>query len=240
MKTSYLFLSFCCVFFLIPMHAQDPDPELFQHHWELVYTQFDEMAPFDFYVPDIEPPITPFLEISEDFTFRGQGACNTFTGTMGFLNDVEMRSVDFEATGEDCEHAVHIAFEEDYFSFFTTQMPFEYLVNRVNGERFLHFGYVLGGSALFAARPLAVADFEKTDVVVFPNPVTDVLVLEFSEYYPQLLVRLFSADGRLLENKTIVSAQRAEIDVAALAAGIYFVRIEQQGKTLGTKRFIKQ
>lgn len=219
--------------------AQEPDSDLFKYHWELVYTQFDDMAPFEFYVPDIDPPISPYLIISEDLTFHGEGACNTFTGTFEFLNGVEMRGIDFDRSFEDCEDPLHIAFEEDYFSFFTSEIPFQYSISEENGEHFLSFEYALGGHARFRARTLAVEDFDRDAFVVFPNPVEDLLIVESSVSYENLTWNLYSVTGSLLQSKTMFFDNRLEIDVSQLSRGIYFIMFETKDFSM-TKKLVKK
>ena len=64
----------------------------------------------------------------------------------------------------------------------------------------------------------------------YPNPVSDELILEISDYQDQQLVcRLYDANGYLLENKEIKGSVTI-ISMGSLAAGTYFLKVVKSGQ----------
>ncbi len=74
----------------------------------------------------------------------------------------------------------------------------------------------------------------------YPNPVSDVLVLEIRDYQSQQLVcRLYDANGYVLESKEI-KGNVTTISMSGLAAGIYFLKVvqsDQPSSSYGVKTF---
>ena len=107
-------LTLCLSYF---SNAQEFDPQLFQT-WDLIEI-FDSEGNLEHLVTDIDPNITARLVIFPSSSFYGQGACNTFSGDIGFDANNQSIITDFDANDSDCNNATHNSFETTYFNFFS-------------------------------------------------------------------------------------------------------------------------
>ena len=76
--------------------------------------------------------------------------------------------------------------------------------------------------------------------VVFPNPVKDVVQVYIGGQQEDIFVSIFSIDGRFIYDETTTLVNGIiQLDLSALAAGIYYLRYE--GNTInGTTKLIKE
>lgn len=87
----------------------------------------------------------------------------------------------------------------------------------------------------FELSPLAIADQHKVTFAVYPNPVNDVLNVQFEEAMEQQAYTIFDMTGRLVTKGTLSYGQQAQINVSTLNNGTYILRM---GST--SKKFIKK
>lgn len=84
--------------------------------------------------------------------------------------------------------------------------------------------------------------FEKTEVLVYPQPAGDVLHLLFNTEMPgSLHADIYNAAFSKLtsmELKNVRAGEAVRISTAGLPAGSYFLRVEQQGKTVLLRRIV--
>jgi len=73
-------------------------------------------------------------------------------------------------------------------------------------------------------------------LIVYPNPAHDTLFLSYSETIENAIYIIYDSNGRRVTSKII---SENSIDVSALAAGAYFLRIVDDG-ILKTQKFIKR
>ncbi|MCK0107810.1 M28 family peptidase [Flavobacteriaceae bacterium S0825] len=78
---------------------------------------------------------------------------------------------------------------------------------------------------------LELDGFTKKTVEVFPNPVTSILNIRIPETISKAALSIVSIEGKEVLKKTI-DKQHYEVDFSQLANGIYFVNIENVGRTL--------
>ncbi len=81
----FIISSICCI--------GQPDPQLFQN-WYLSYVQGSDLSD-GYSVSGFEPPISPTLIISDNFTFTGVGACNTFEGSFNSPDSYNWETLQF-------------------------------------------------------------------------------------------------------------------------------------------------
>lgn len=81
---------------------------------------------------------------------------------------------------------------------------------------------------------LGLDGFTKKGVEVFPNPVTLILNIHIPKTITEATLSIVSIEGKELL-KTTIDKQHNEVSFSQFANGIYFVNIENQGRTLSYK-----
>lgn len=78
------------------------------------------------------------------------------------------------------------------------------------------------------------------ELVIFPNPVSDVATLFFGNNEGEVAIRIFSADGRFVKNETkMVVGTEIQLDLSSLPTGIYY--LQYIGNTIkGMAKVIKR
>ncbi len=71
---------------------------------------------------------------------------------------------------------------------------------------------------------------------VYPNPANDVLNIKVGTIKENTQIKIADVIGRTI----LITESKSQLDISFLEKGIYFVTIQQEGKTLGTKKIIKQ
>jgi len=74
------------------------------------------------------------------------------------------------------------------------------------------------------------------DLIVYPNPVTDVVHLAHRTKDLQFQYKLFGIDGKMIQNGTV---NNDEINLSQLSAGLYLLQLNGDGKT-ETKKILKR
>ncbi|MGY0393003.1 T9SS type A sorting domain-containing protein [Bizionia sp. KMM 8389] len=90
----------------------------------------------------------------------------------------------------------------------------------------------------FLTNPLSVESHVNpvTDIILYPNPVSDMLYLQFNKSNPVTSIRIFDTNGRLvLQN---IGALKA-LDVSKLQSGLYTVAMQTESGQI-TKKFLKK
>lgn len=79
-------------------------------------------------------------------------------------------------------------------------------------------------------------------VAIFPNPVTDILHVEiFDRFEAQITFHLIAADGKMVGNyKASQNDSSMEIDLKDIPAGVYFFRVNYDGKIQKIFKVLKQ
>ncbi|HMT76024.1 MAG TPA: T9SS type A sorting domain-containing protein [Chitinophagaceae bacterium] len=82
-----------------------------------------------------------------------------------------------------------------------------------------------------------VVEFQEVDAL-YPNPTTGRFSITFSKNLSGALVVIMDISGKVL-SRTTATGYKTELDLSPFAAGVYYVRIEDDGKTI-TKKVVKQ
>lgn len=213
------------------------DPQLFENTWYLYEVMSTDLGTH-YDVSNINPPISPYLDISEDLTFNGEGACNTFSGTYEFFPPNDLSSISFIATTNDCGIQQHNWFEYEYFSFISN--GFWFSITQDNGGKVLSMSSPLMGYAIFKNYPLSTSDFQKNKFQLYPNPAKDKLFLSTTNLTENLKVKIFNIAGKILSNQTLELENQTSIDVSNLSSGMYFLNIKDENGNTAVKKFIKE
>lgn len=83
---------------------------------------------------------------------------------------------------------------------------------------------------------LDVTDEALVDLSIYPNPVKDVLTITTSAQITDYIATVFDINGKRILNSKLTSNQ---LDVSSLQGGVYFLRLESDGKSI-KRKFIKQ
>ena len=86
------------------------------------------------------------------------------------------------------------------------------------------------------SNPLSIDDESLSDLSIYPNPVEDVLTIETSADLTDMIASVFDINGKRVISHKLKSNT---LDVSYLESGIYFLRLEAEGKTMKHK-FIKK
>lgn len=92
------------------------------------------------------------------------------------------------------------------------------------------------GNVVVTAPNLSVASFEASNIKLYPNPATDILVLNAQENIEN--VQIFNALGQNVWNQTAYSTD-VNIPVSNLSSGLYIIKATINGQESATKFFKK-
>jgi uncharacterized repeat protein (TIGR01451 family) len=82
----------------------------------------------------------------------------------------------------------------------------------------------------------AIADNDKTSVLVFPNPTTDKFFIQMSEPVKDLNVDIYDLQGRLIQAVSSPNNQTIEVSARGMTKGIYIIRCMRGEKTIVVKK----
>ena len=85
----------------------------------------------------------------------------------------------------------------------------------------------------------SVEDSFIEDLVIYPNPTKNILILNSSFEIDQSIISVFDMGGRRVLNYK-VSGNSNSIDVSGLNTGEYILRIITKTQQIGSTKFIKQ
>jgi len=83
-----------------------------------------------------------------------------------------------------------------------------------------------------------INDSPEIPLVVFPNPVSDVVYLQYPELQENASLNLLNAQGQLIQSHNISGVQQSKLDVSQLVSGVYTLRL-QSDKGTRTVKFVK-
>jgi hypothetical protein len=90
-----------------------------------------------------------------------------------------------------------------------------------------------------ASRGTELNTGEMQQVDVFPNPAHDVVNINLTGFAGKSVVSLFDVNGRVVLHRAINTA-KSQLDISALPAGVYMMRIKHGEKEVSMRKIIKQ
>lgn len=98
------------------------------------------------------------------------------------------------------------------------------------------FRNIRGDSSIHVATVLGLADHEENTVFIYPNPATDILIVETASFFDQM--EIASVTGQILYRKSSPE-QQMEIDLSSYPTGIYFIILQDRYRQT-VHKFIKK
>jgi hypothetical protein len=75
-------------------------------------------------------------------------------------------------------------------------------------------------------------------VLLYPNPVEDILLIEYESNQYHLEVEVLDITGSIVAN-AIMTDGRGEVNTAKLPGGVYWLSIKREGKVMSSRKFVK-
>lgn len=116
-------------------------------------------------------------------------------------------------------------------------------VEDIDGDGYLNMfaGQDLGGLYHFEVDPNSTIAVHQADqpiaVTIFPNPVTDKLIIE-TDSHQYFHLKIYTIDGQLLEEHR--AFKKAEIDLQTYTAGMYLLELSDKREWKSVHRIVKQ
>lgn len=85
---------------------------------------------------------------------------------------------------------------------------------------------------------LAVSNLKENSILVYPNPVEDLLMVEITQDYIEGQLSVYNVQGQLLQSQTITK-NKMQLDWSNLPQGIYVVQLKNNQEVL-TKQVVKR
>lgn len=231
MKYLYLLLAV-----VISYSSSAQEAPLFENTWHLRTVQSDG-SPILYDVAEMNPPIAPYLSISEDLSFNGEGACNIFNGTFSFHPPNILNTTEFSATLLDCDVEEQNHFENSYFAVISSE--FDYEISHDGEGAVLTLVTSMGGEAVFTSHSLSTNDLINNGLSLYPNPVNDMLNIELDRELNNSTVQILTMEGKVLIFQKARFGSTTSINVSNLSNGVYFLKLEDKYGKKTIKKFIK-
>jgi hypothetical protein len=211
--------------------AQDPDPRLFSEWYILEYIE-DGVS----YVSPDNYPIEIFDDGDQDcaYFFHFPNPWHSSGGCIDSITEAQfvVHSLGILTEGEICQGGDTGCWEffEKYRPLFAdaelSGNPLSYEIEEAQNKRTLTLTNLAGDQAIYSNQYLAINDYARPKAVVYPNPVSELLVIESN--YQVKKATIYTING-----KTVLETFSSEIDFSHLPNGAYFLEIaNEHGKEI--------
>jgi len=78
------------------------------------------------------------------------------------------------------------------------------------------------------------------EILIFPNPATEIINIQFDKEYPQGAITLYDIYGRLVQKQEINNAKQTALNISRLTAGMYLLSIELADERMVISKFFKR
>jgi hypothetical protein len=138
--------------------------------------------------------------------------------------------------------AFHVINQPDSFGLACNFVPFGQQVNTISTTSLPNMPNYRLGKLMGSPCDTIISGINETKIDntfnVFPNPANSYFTVSLKEYAPDLHLMVLDVTGKKLYQQSIYL--EATIDVSGYTSGIYFIRVESQGKLIGVSKLIKE
>ena len=217
---------------LVTVKLQAQQPELIDTWYlqNLIIDGNDNIPPSDTEVPYVYAVFTP--------TAFGTFVCAGIVGTVAYNDDNNSFNLTASMTANDCSiFQENTDFQNLYLGvfYFGRTSPFFYAIEELGNEsKQLTVTNELGDQAIYTSSTLAVQEFSRTTIIVYPNPVKDILFISVNENFQDLNFIVYDLYG-----KEVIKTSNDTIDMSGLTSGLYYLAVTNQNGNVVVKKFIK-
>ncbi len=86
---------------------------------------------------------------------------------------------------------------------------------------------------------LGVNEISLSEFTIYPNPVLDVLTVDFASLQNEVTIKIFSLQGQEVYVKLAITDNTTQIDISNLSSGVYFVNVLEENK-VSVQKFVKK
>jgi hypothetical protein len=84
-----------------------------------------------------------------------------------------------------------------------------------------------------------IQEIESNRITIYPNPTANMLTGTINSNSQKAIGKIIAPDGQVLMDDIVIQQGRFEIDISALPAGLYFLRVESDGENW-VRKFVKE
>ena len=82
-------------------------------------------------------------------------------------------------------------------------------------------------------------DENSLEVIVYPNPVSDILNVQLSNIDANTTIQLINMNGQVVTAPIVLLTSTATVDMSGIESGVYFLKVTSNGATAEV-RLVKQ
>lgn len=150
-------------------------------------------------------------------------------GSVGFYSDNRFRLLNLAVTLAVSDDPQIMQFDGLYFGSFFSGIdgrpnPYSYEIS--NGNQTLVITKYNGDKATYSRRMLATSETSKSRISVYPNPASDIVIIETLK--PNASLELIDNSGKIVRSFPNTKSTKTEINIKNLPLGIYYLKVDGQ------------
>lgn len=228
------------VIVLSTMQISAQDPQLYEYTWYLQDLIIDGVsnppppnsdAAFVSLMFEEEPPFEISFETIVCQFMNSEVVFDNPSSSFSFLQPLDVGGIKCEP------FSISEEYETLYFSFFQANFnhPFTYELDTISNITFLTINTVDGDTAIYANQILGQSDEQALNLVVYPNPTSDMLYLQSRQEISNMT--LYDRSSKKIP--VVLNTANNSIDLTQIAAGFYLLNIYFDEQNI-TKSIIKR
>ena len=148
-------------------------------------------------------------------------------GSVGFYADNRFRLLSLAVTLADSGDPQISQFDSLYFgNFFGGDRTFPYSYDISNGNQTLVITKYNGDKATYSKKVLATSETSKSKISIYPNPATDIVMIE--NLKPNASLELIDNSGKIVRSISNSKSTKTEVNIKNLSSGIYYLKVDGQ------------